>query len=131
MAGTSPASTHRGQHLASWQYAVAWSRGLHQDMRMPIYELDGIKPEFPDDGSYWIAETAVVIGKVRLKHDTSIWYGAVLRGDNEWIELREGLEIQDNTSLHTDPDYPTVIGDKRNTSPNTSLHENTMVNNSG
>src|SRR6516165_10345172 len=54
---------------------------------MPIFELDGVGPEFPADGSYWVAETAVVIGKVRLKQNTSIWFGAVLRGDNEWIEL--------------------------------------------
>ena len=77
---------------------------------MPIYELDGTKPEFPDDGSYWIAETATVIGKVRLKRDTSIWFGAVLRGDNEWIELGERSQIQDNATLHTDPGFPMVIG---------------------
>ena len=48
---------------------------------MPIYELDGHRPEFPADGNYWIAETAVLIGKVRLKSFSSIWFGAVLRGD--------------------------------------------------
>ncbi len=54
---------------------------------MPIYELDGQGPEFPADGQYWVAETAVLIGRVRMKSHSSIWFGAVLRGDNEWIEL--------------------------------------------
>jgi carbonic anhydrase/acetyltransferase-like protein (isoleucine patch superfamily) len=77
---------------------------------MAVYELDGIAPEFPGDGQYWIAETAVVIGKVRLKRDASIWFGAVVRGDNEWIELGERSQIQDNATLHTDPGYPLTIG---------------------
>ena len=49
---------------------------------MPIYQLDDKRPEFPSDGRYWVAETAVLIGRVRLKLDTSVWWGAVLRGDN-------------------------------------------------
>ena len=77
---------------------------------MPIYELDGQAPEFPADGSYWVAETAVLIGRVRLKSDASVWFGAVLRGDNEWIELGERSQIQDNATLHTDPGFPMVIG---------------------
>ena len=77
---------------------------------MPIYELDGQAPEFPDDGRYWVAETAVLIGRVRLKSHASVWFGAVLRGDNEWIELGERSQIQDNATLHTDPGFPMVIG---------------------
>src|SRR3981081_348749 len=77
---------------------------------MPIYELDGVKPEFPGDGASWIAETAVLIGRVRLKRDTSVWFGAVLRGDNEWIELGERSQIQDNSTLHVDPGFPITIG---------------------
>jgi carbonic anhydrase/acetyltransferase-like protein (isoleucine patch superfamily) len=75
-----------------------------------IYELDGHRPELPEAGRYWIAPNASVIGKVRMKLDTSIWFGAVLRGDNEWIELGERSQIQDNATLHTDPGYPMVIG---------------------
>jgi carbonic anhydrase/acetyltransferase-like protein (isoleucine patch superfamily) len=89
---------------------------------MPIYELDGEKPEFPDAGRYWIAETAVLIGRVRLKPDTSIWWGAVLRGDNEWIELGERSQIQDNSTLHTDPGFPLVIGSNCVVGHNTMLH---------
>jgi carbonic anhydrase/acetyltransferase-like protein (isoleucine patch superfamily) len=77
---------------------------------MPIYELEGQAPEFPADGRYWVAETAVLIGRVRLKSHASVWFGAVLRGDNEWIELGERSQIQDNATLHTDPGFPLVIG---------------------
>src|SRR3979490_1874211 len=76
------------------------SKQKSRSARMPIYELDGVKPEFPGEGTYWIAETAVLIGRVRLKRDTSVWFGAVLRGDNEWIELGERPQIPDNSRLH-------------------------------
>jgi carbonic anhydrase/acetyltransferase-like protein (isoleucine patch superfamily) len=75
-----------------------------------IYELDGQQPEFPADGRYWVAETATLIGRVRLRTDASVWFGAVLRGDNEWIELGERSQIQDNSTLHTDPGFPLTIG---------------------
>jgi carbonic anhydrase/acetyltransferase-like protein (isoleucine patch superfamily) len=77
---------------------------------MPIYEIDGIAPEFPASGEYWVAETATLIGRVRLKRQASVWFGAVLRGDNEWIELGERSQIQDNATLHTDPTFPLTIG---------------------
>jgi carbonic anhydrase/acetyltransferase-like protein (isoleucine patch superfamily) len=77
---------------------------------MPIYELGDAKPEFPADGQYWVAETAVLIGRVRLKSEASVWWGSVLRGDNEWIELGERSQIQDNATLHTDPGFPLTIG---------------------
>ncbi|WP_407050589.1 gamma carbonic anhydrase family protein [Methyloraptor flagellatus] len=77
---------------------------------MPIYELDGIRPELPANGDYWIAPTAVVIGAVRLKPGASVWFGAVIRGDNEWIEIGENSNIQDMAMLHTDRGYPMTIG---------------------
>jgi carbonic anhydrase/acetyltransferase-like protein (isoleucine patch superfamily) len=75
-----------------------------------IYELDGQQPDLPEEGRYWVAPSASVIGKVRLAVDCSVWFGAVLRGDNEWIELRERSQIQDNCTLHTDPGFPISIG---------------------
>src|SRR5205814_5903107 len=75
-----------------------------------IYELDGQAPDLPSDGRYWVAETAILIGRVRLLNDASVWFGAVLRGDNEWIELGERSQIQDNATLHTDPGFPLTIG---------------------
>src|ERR1700750_2911022 len=77
---------------------------------MAIYELDGQGPDLPADKRCWIAETAVVIGRVRLKQDASIWWGSVLRGDNEWIELGERSNIQESCTLHTDMGFPLTIG---------------------
>lgn len=77
---------------------------------MPVYELDGQAPEFPGEGQYWIAENATLIGRVRLLKEASVWFGAVLRGDNEWIELGLRSQIQDNATLHTDPGFPLTIG---------------------
>jgi carbonic anhydrase/acetyltransferase-like protein (isoleucine patch superfamily) len=77
---------------------------------MAIYALDGQSPELPDPGRYYVADSAQVIGRVRLKSDSSVWFGAVLRGDNEWIELGERSQIQDNCVLHTDPGFPLTIG---------------------
>ena len=77
---------------------------------MAIYELDGEKPEFPADDLYWIADTASVIGRVKLHTNVSIWFGSVLRGDNELIEIHTRSQIQDNATLHTDPGFPLTIG---------------------
>jgi carbonic anhydrase/acetyltransferase-like protein (isoleucine patch superfamily) len=89
---------------------------------MAIFELDGQAPELPADGRCWIADSASVIGRVRLKSDTSVWFGAVLRGDNEWIEVGERSQIQDNSTLHTDPGFPLVIGDNCVIGHNVVLH---------
>ncbi len=89
---------------------------------MAIYEIDGVKPELPGDGHWWIAETATVIGRVRLKNDASVWWGAVLRGDNEWIEIGERSQVQDNATLHTDPGFPLVIGRECVIGHNVVLH---------
>jgi carbonic anhydrase/acetyltransferase-like protein (isoleucine patch superfamily) len=89
---------------------------------MAIYELDGVAPELPGVGEYWIAESASVIGRVRLARKTSIWFGAVLRGDNEWIELGERSQIQDNATLHTDPGFPLTIGTNCVIGHNVVLH---------
>jgi len=97
---------------------------------MPIYELDGQAPEFPEDGQYYIADTAVLIGRVRLKTDASVWFGAVLRGDNEWIEVGERSQIQDNATLHTDPGFPLMIGRECVVGHNVILHGCTVGNNS-
>jgi carbonic anhydrase/acetyltransferase-like protein (isoleucine patch superfamily) len=97
---------------------------------MPIYELDGQAPDFPADGHYWVAETAVLIGRVRLKSYASVWFGAVLRGDNEWIEVGDRSQIQDNATLHTDPGFPLVIGENCVIGHKVMLHGCIIGNNS-
>ncbi len=77
---------------------------------MPLYEIDGHRPELPGAGRFFVADTAVLIGRVRLKPDASIWFGSVLRGDNDWIEIGEGSNIQDNSVLHTDADIKLTVG---------------------
>lgn len=73
-----------------------------------IWELDGIRPEI--DASAWVAPDAQVMGRVRLGPGAGIWFGAVLRGDSEWIEIGEATNIQDGCVLHTDSGFPVSIG---------------------
>ena len=77
---------------------------------MPIYTLGGATPEIAAD--CFIAPDAVLIGKVRLEPRASIWFGAVLRGDNEWITVGEDSNIQDHSVLHADPGEPVLIGSR-------------------
>jgi carbonic anhydrase/acetyltransferase-like protein (isoleucine patch superfamily) len=77
---------------------------------MGIYTLDGISPELPGEGLYWIAPSASVIGKVRLERNASVWFGAVLRGDNELILIGENSNVQDGCVMHTDPGAPLTVG---------------------
>ena len=75
---------------------------------MAIYSLDGIQPELAAQS--WVAPSADVIGRVRLAHMGSIWFGAILRGDNEWITIGEHSNVQDGCVLHTDKGAPLTIG---------------------
>lgn len=78
---------------------------------MALYELDGVKVALPDDGRYWVAPNASVIGKVRLAEDASVWFHATLRGDNELIDIGARTNIQDGCILHTDMGYPLTLGE--------------------
>ena len=89
---------------------------------MATYELDGQGPDLPSDGNYFIADTATLIGKVRLKQGASVWFGAVLRGDNEWIEIGEGSNVQDGSTCHTDAGFPLTIGKNCTVGHNVILH---------
>lgn len=77
---------------------------------MPIYALDEHQPELPGEGRFWIAPDAHVMGKVRLGLDVGIWFGAVLRGDNELIDIGERSNIQEGAMLHTDRGLPLTVG---------------------
>lgn len=73
-----------------------------------LYSLDGQKVDAHPDS--WVAPTAAVMGNVKLEKDSSVWWGAVIRGDNDLITVGEGANVQDGSILHTDPGYPLVIG---------------------
>lgn len=77
---------------------------------MPIYRLGETVPTLPADGRFWVAPTASVIGNVVLGDDVGIWFGAVLRGDNEPMRIGAGTNIQDNAVLHSDTGKPLTIG---------------------
>ncbi|SIQ15068.1 Carbonic anhydrase or acetyltransferase, isoleucine patch superfamily [Rhizobium sp. RU20A] len=78
---------------------------------MPLYALDGQRPATPAVDRYWIAPDAHVIGRVELGEDVGIWFGAVLRGDNEPIRIGAGTNIQEGAVLHVDPGFPVTIGE--------------------
>jgi carbonic anhydrase/acetyltransferase-like protein (isoleucine patch superfamily) len=63
-----------------------------------------------DSESWFVAPSADVIGSVRLGHEASVWFGAVLRGDTDWIEIGAGSNVQDGSVLHTDEGLPLIVG---------------------
>ena len=77
---------------------------------MPVYALEDCLPELPGEGEYWVAPDAHVIGRVRLAAGVGIWFGAVLRGDNEAIDIGAGSNVQEGAMLHTDMGFPMTIG---------------------
>ena len=76
---------------------------------MPLYRIEDDVPRIAD--SAWVADTAQVIGRVEMAADSSVWFGAVLRGDTEHIRIGAGSNIQDNSMVHADPGFPALIGD--------------------
>ena len=77
---------------------------------MAFYKLDGFSVSTPASGMFWVAPNAVLLGKVKLEEEASVWFGAVLRGDNELITVGARSNVQDGSVLHTDPGFPLVIG---------------------
>ena len=74
-----------------------------------VYTLDGLAPQLAPD--VYVAPGATVIGDVHLAAQSSVWFGAVLRGDVERLTIGRGTNIQDNSVLHSDPGAPLVLGD--------------------
>ena len=77
---------------------------------MSVYSLGDSKPQLPREGEYWIAPSATVLGNVILHPGASIWFNAVLRGDNDPIVIGADSNIQDGSILHTDLGSPLTIG---------------------
>ncbi|WP_435168459.1 gamma carbonic anhydrase family protein [Falsirhodobacter sp. 1013] len=75
-----------------------------------IYALDDTAPSLPASGDLWIAPGAHVVGKVSLAEGVGIWFGAVLRGDNELLRVGAGSNIQENAVLHADWGFPLTVG---------------------
>jgi carbonic anhydrase/acetyltransferase-like protein (isoleucine patch superfamily) len=96
---------------------------------MPVFSVFDQAPDMPPPDQCYVAETAIVIGKVRIKAGASLWFGAVLRGDNEWIEIGERTNIQDNCTLHTDPGFPLTVGSGVTVGHNAILHGCLIGNN--
>ena len=77
---------------------------------MPIYALDDQGPTLPEAGRFWVAPDAHVIGRVVLADDVGVWFGAVIRGDNEPIRIGARTNIQEGAMLHSDPGSPLAVG---------------------
>ena len=87
---------------------------------MAIYQLDYWVPEIA--ATAWVADSATVIGRVRLGEGASVWYGAVLRADNEQITLGRDTNVQDASVLHADPGFPLTLGDGVSVGHQAMLH---------
>lgn len=74
---------------------------------MAIYQLDDIAPRIA--ASAWVADSAQVIGNVELEDEASVWFGSVLRGDNETMRIGARCNVQDGAILHSDPGFPLTL----------------------
>ena len=97
---------------------------------MPVYSLGDATPELPSEDEYWIAPTAAVMGRVILRRNASIWWGATLRGDNDPIEIGENSNVQDGSVLHTDTGSPLTLGANVTVGHMVMLHGCTIGDNS-
>ena len=97
---------------------------------MSVYNLGDVAPELPGEDEYWIAPTAAVMGRVILKKNASVWFGATLRGDNDPITIGENSNIQDGSVLHTDSGSPLTVGKDVTVGHMVMLHGCTIGDNS-
>jgi carbonic anhydrase/acetyltransferase-like protein (isoleucine patch superfamily) len=87
---------------------------------MAIYELDGLTPQLGEGA--WVADSAQVIGNVQLGDGASVWFGAVLRGDNEPMRIGKGTNIQEGSVIHSDPGFPVTLGENVTIGHQVMLH---------
>lgn len=85
-----------------------------------LYQLGDRKPVA--EGELFIADSASVIGSVLLKKNASVWFGAVIRGDNDLITIGENANVQDGAVLHTDPGFPLSLGTGVTVGHNAMVH---------
>jgi carbonic anhydrase/acetyltransferase-like protein (isoleucine patch superfamily) len=91
---------------------------------MTLYRLNERVPQVA--ASAWVAPSAQVMGRVELAEDASIWFGAILRGDNELIRIGRGSNIQDGCVLHTDHGWPLTVGEYVTVGHQATLHSCTV-----
>jgi carbonic anhydrase/acetyltransferase-like protein (isoleucine patch superfamily) len=89
---------------------------------MPLYEFDGHRVTTPASGRFWVADTAVLTGRIVIEEDASVWFGTVARGDNEPIVIGARANVQDGCVLHTDPGFPLTIGAEATVGHRVVLH---------
>jgi carbonic anhydrase/acetyltransferase-like protein (isoleucine patch superfamily) len=87
---------------------------------MALYELDGKAPQLGDGA--WVADSAQVIGNVDLGANASVWFGVVIRGDNETIRIGRNTNVQDLSVLHSDAGVPLTLGDNVSVGHQVMLH---------
>lgn len=97
---------------------------------MPVYALDGQLPQFDDQASAWLAPDATLIGRVRIGRNVGIWFGVVVRGDNEEIAIGDDSNVQENTVMHTDIGFPLTVGKGCTIGHRAMLHGCTIGGNS-
>ncbi|SMX51076.1 gamma carbonic anhydrase family protein [Actibacterium lipolyticum] len=78
---------------------------------MALYELGDKVPNTPQNGDFWVAPAAHVVGDVHLGEGVGIWFGAVLRGDNERLTIGARTNVQEHAMVHADPGFPAQIGE--------------------
>ncbi len=87
-----------------------------------LYAIGDKTPQFAEEETSYVAPTAVVVGDVSLARRSSVWWGVVMRGDNDSITLGEGSNIQENSVVHVDPGYPCHIGEGVTIGHSVTLH---------
>lgn len=95
---------------------------------MTVYQFGEQTPDIEEDT--FVAPSADLIGSVVMESASSVWFGVVIRADNDIIHIGQGSNIQDNSVLHTDPGYPVTIGNRVTVGHSVMLHGCSIGNNS-
>ncbi|MBM3521900.1 MAG: gamma carbonic anhydrase family protein [Alphaproteobacteria bacterium] len=97
---------------------------------MAIYALDEHRPSLPSAGRFWVAPAAQVIGRVTLGDEVGVWFGVVIRGDNEPITIGARTNLQEGVMIHVDPGFPVAIGEDCTIGHHAIIHGCTIGSNS-
>ena len=89
---------------------------------MPVYALNDLLPQLPPAGRYWVAPDAHVVGRVTLGEDVGVWFGAVVRADNDPMRIGSRTNIQEGAMLHSDSGSPLTVGEDVTVGHHAILH---------